>query len=124
MTKSEATKNLYMAIRNYHQLKGSGASVSVAVSAALGAGKDKAWVFTALHKWKFKFDQLSYVLKRHLYTPSQSGRADAEEGVLLASSDPSYVEAYEGYIRTHPNCTEARNRDAEALRRVEERVHL
>ena len=86
--------------------------------------KSKGVVLHQLHAEDFPFAKLTYVLKRHLYTPAQSGKADAEEGVLLASSEPSYVEAYENYVRKHPNCPEALKRAAEALRRVEEKIYL
>ncbi len=124
MTKTEGIAKLRNTIEAHRRGEKTEVHVSVAVSAALGAGLTRDEVLKVLQVNDFPFNKLSYVLKRHLYTLSQAGRADAEEGILPESSDTSYVVAYENYVKTHPSCPEALRRAAEALRRVEERIYL
>jgi len=111
-------------IREYHDGERTKASVSVAVSRALGQGAHRGDVLCVLHEEGFEFEDLSLVIQRHMFTAAQAGRRDASDGVLLACSDHQYVHAYEGYVRTHPGCAEARRRAAQALRKVEERRYL
>lgn len=124
MTKNEFLVNIRTTIEAYHRLKKTSVSVSVAVSAAMGVGATQSDVLDILSDARFPFERLTYILQRHLFTPSQAGRQDAMEGVRMSSKDPSYVASYERYVRTHPSCSEAGRRASLALAMIDEKVYL